>query len=143
MASSQKTTRPEWVMKEVLPDLVGIDGHEFRINYDVPQHITDRLLDLLYQDPGPRYEDIPDDLKAYEVPPRAESPTTFTIKATIGGHEFEISSEAPEHIHSVYEELKMREEEVAYEDIPDELKEYEVSRIASEPSIDQPGGTKG
>ncbi|KAI8960075.1 hypothetical protein F5Y11DRAFT_330992 [Daldinia sp. FL1419] len=53
-------------MIEVKPDTVCINGHLFRINYDVPQHITDRLYELAQQD-NIAYEDIPDDLKEYEI----------------------------------------------------------------------------
>lgn len=53
-------------MPDVLPDLVCIDGHYFRINQEgVPQAATD-ALDALYEKEA-KYEDIPEDLKAYEV----------------------------------------------------------------------------
>lgn len=51
----------------VKADIVSLDGHQFRVNYDVPQGITDRLYGLFWQDEEVKYEDIPEDLKAYEV----------------------------------------------------------------------------
>lgn len=49
----------------VLPNLMTIDGHYFRINYDVPEEITSRFLSLLDEDKT--YKDVPEVLKAYEV----------------------------------------------------------------------------
>lgn len=51
--------------QSALPNLMNIDGHYFRINYDVPKVITNRLLSLL--DGDKTYKDVPEDLKAYEV----------------------------------------------------------------------------
>ncbi|KAJ5624410.1 hypothetical protein N7510_000719 [Penicillium lagena] len=52
-------------MRSVAPDLLSIDGHVFRVNYDVPEEITLQLEELFYRDAG--YEEIPEDLKAYEI----------------------------------------------------------------------------
>ncbi|KAI0169547.1 hypothetical protein GGR52DRAFT_550489 [Hypoxylon sp. FL1284] len=69
MTSQQQPSRP---LREVKPDILSIDGHQFHINYGVPQHITDRLLGLLDEDERVRYEDIPDDLKEYEILPSSQ-----------------------------------------------------------------------
>lgn len=45
---------------------MGIAGHQFRINYGVPQDVTDQFNALFNQD-GVKYEDIPESLRAYEV----------------------------------------------------------------------------
>ncbi|KAI1799486.1 hypothetical protein F4811DRAFT_557756 [Daldinia bambusicola] len=70
-------------IKEVQPDRVCIDSHTFRINYDVPQEITNRFYELLDQD-DVKYEDIPDDLKVYEVhdPPEEETEQSGASGAT-------------------------------------------------------------
>ncbi|KAF4991471.1 hypothetical protein FGRMN_7782 [Fusarium graminum] len=47
-------------------DIISLDGHRFRVNYDVPQHITDQIEALFWGDTDVKYEDIPDELKAYE-----------------------------------------------------------------------------
>ncbi|KAG5752516.1 hypothetical protein H9Q69_003563 [Fusarium xylarioides] len=62
---AQRALEEHGPLKEVEPSIVGIDGHRFRINYGVPQEVTDRLNALFDQDEV-KYEDIPDDLKAYE-----------------------------------------------------------------------------
>ncbi|KAI1469823.1 uncharacterized protein F4812DRAFT_420483 [Daldinia caldariorum] len=54
-------------IKSALPDIICLDEHKFRIHYDVPQAITDRLYELFNRDDEVKYEDIPDDLKEYEV----------------------------------------------------------------------------
>lgn len=54
-------------LENVKPDVVCLDGHRFRINHGVPQHITDRLDALFWQDEEVKYEDIPEELKTYEV----------------------------------------------------------------------------
>lgn len=54
-------------LRSVKPDIVCLDGHQFRINYDVPQEVTDQLETLFMQDSEVKYDDIPDHLKAYEV----------------------------------------------------------------------------
>lgn len=56
----------EWTMPSVEPDIIGIAGHQFRINYGVPQEVTDQFNALFDQD-GVKYEDIPESLRAYEV----------------------------------------------------------------------------
>jgi hypothetical protein len=53
-------------MPSVEPDIMGIAGHQFRINYGVPQDVTDQFNALFNQD-GVKYEDIPESLRAYEV----------------------------------------------------------------------------
>ena len=40
-------------------------GHEFRINYDVPPHITKALYELF--DRGAEYEDVSEELRKYEI----------------------------------------------------------------------------
>jgi hypothetical protein len=47
------------------PQALGFDGHEFRINGDVPPHITKALYELL--DRGVKYEDVLEELRQYEV----------------------------------------------------------------------------
>ncbi|KAF5580782.1 hypothetical protein FPCIR_10490 [Fusarium pseudocircinatum] len=53
-------------LESVAPNIVCLDGHRFRVNYDVPQHITERLEALFWGDKEVRYEEIPEELKAYE-----------------------------------------------------------------------------
>ncbi|KAJ4130218.1 hypothetical protein NW768_007201 [Fusarium equiseti] len=53
-------------LESVAPDIICLDGHRFRVNYDVPQHITERLEALFWGDKEVKYEDIPEELKAYE-----------------------------------------------------------------------------
>lgn len=57
----------ELQIRSVKPDIVCLDGHQFRINYGVPQNVTDELEELFYQVPEVKYTDIPNHLKAYEV----------------------------------------------------------------------------
>ncbi|OTB18137.1 hypothetical protein K445DRAFT_243588 [Daldinia sp. EC12] len=66
MTSQLPNMKPDHIPQDVKPDIISIDSHRFRINYDVPPQITDRLYDLFERD-DIKYEDIPDDLKAYEV----------------------------------------------------------------------------
>ena len=40
-------------------------SHEFRINYDVPPHITKALYALF--DRGAKYEDVSEELRKYEM----------------------------------------------------------------------------
>lgn len=47
-------------------DIICLDGHRFHVNYDVPQHITDQIQALFWGDEEVKYEDIPEELKAYE-----------------------------------------------------------------------------
>ncbi|GIJ88737.1 hypothetical protein Asppvi_007664 [Aspergillus pseudoviridinutans] len=49
----------------VAPDALCIDGHLFRINYDVPAEITEQMWELYDRDA--KYEEIPEHLKAYET----------------------------------------------------------------------------
>ena len=49
------------------PDIVCLDGHQFRINYGVPKEVTEQLEALFIQEPEVKYDSIPDHLKAYEV----------------------------------------------------------------------------
>ncbi|KAJ5833728.1 hypothetical protein N7474_002039 [Penicillium riverlandense] len=48
-------------------NLLSIDGHEFRVNYDVPKEIPEELEELFDRDA--KYEEIPEHLKAYETEP--------------------------------------------------------------------------
>ncbi|GAB1199564.1 hypothetical protein APSETT444_008914 [Aspergillus pseudonomiae] len=52
-------------MPSVAPDALCLDGHLFRINYDVPEEITQQLEELYDRDA--KYEEIPEHLKAYET----------------------------------------------------------------------------
>jgi hypothetical protein len=52
-------------MPSVAPDALCLDGHLFRINYDVPDEITLQLEELYDRDA--KYEEIPEHLKAYET----------------------------------------------------------------------------
>lgn len=54
-------------LESVPCDIICLDGHRFHVNYDVPQHITDQVEALFWGDKEVRYEDIPEELKAYEV----------------------------------------------------------------------------
>ncbi|KAF5702381.1 hypothetical protein FGLOB1_9634 [Fusarium globosum] len=63
---AQRALEEHGPLKEVEPNIVSIDGHRFRINYGVRQEVTDRLNELFDRDEV-KYEDIPDDLKEYEV----------------------------------------------------------------------------
>lgn len=49
------------------PDIVCLDGHQFRINYGVPKEVIEQLEALFIQEPEVKYGSIPDHLKAYEV----------------------------------------------------------------------------
>lgn len=53
------------VIGSVDPDLTSIDGHLFKINYDVPQEVTEALYELNFQEA--KYEDIPREFLKYEV----------------------------------------------------------------------------
>jgi hypothetical protein len=53
-------------LESVPCDIICLDGHRFHVNYDVPQHITDQIEALFWGDKEVRYEDIPEELKAYE-----------------------------------------------------------------------------
>ncbi|KAM0186594.1 hypothetical protein ACHAPI_011618 [Fusarium lateritium] len=53
-------------LESVPVDIISLDGHRFHVNYDVPQHITDQIEALFWGDKEVKYEDIPDELKAYE-----------------------------------------------------------------------------
>ncbi len=48
----------------VLPQILGIDGHRFRVNYDVPELPTLALYELWNREA--KYEDIPKELLQYE-----------------------------------------------------------------------------
>ncbi|KAI6082978.1 hypothetical protein F4821DRAFT_263441 [Hypoxylon rubiginosum] len=50
----------------VEPDRVAFEGHEFKWDSSVPADAKQRLTDLYQRDAG--YDDIPADLKKYEVP---------------------------------------------------------------------------
>ncbi|KAF5543328.1 hypothetical protein FMEXI_7108 [Fusarium mexicanum] len=63
---AQRALEEHGPLKDVEPGIVCIDGHRFYINYGVPQEVAKRLYALFDQD-DVKYEDIPDDLKAYEV----------------------------------------------------------------------------
>ncbi|RGP80788.1 hypothetical protein FLONG3_1129 [Fusarium longipes] len=63
---AQSALEERETLDEVEPGVIGIAGHRFRINYGVPQEVTD-ALNALYDQDEVKYEDIPDDLKAYEV----------------------------------------------------------------------------
>lgn len=49
-------------LRSVKPDIVCLDGHQFRINYDVPQNVTDELEELFDQVPEVKYKNIPNHL---------------------------------------------------------------------------------
>ncbi|OJJ43633.1 hypothetical protein ASPZODRAFT_136084 [Penicilliopsis zonata CBS 506.65] len=51
--------------EQVLPDKVIFDGHVFNINYHVPSNVTEALEYLA--DGDARYDDVPEDLKQFEV----------------------------------------------------------------------------
>lgn len=54
-------------LRSVKPDILCLDGHQFHINYDIPQDVTDELMELFFRTPEITYEEIPNHLKAYEV----------------------------------------------------------------------------
>ncbi|KAI1646823.1 uncharacterized protein F4817DRAFT_339548 [Daldinia loculata] len=128
MASQLRIVSPDRVLKEVEPDIISIDNHRFRINYDVPQEITNRFYRLAEQD-DLKYEDIPHELKEYELhnpPEEEEIEASNGTLIDIAGREFYVGPDAPQHILSLLDQLLQRSEEIAYEDIPNELKDYEV-----------------
>ncbi|GFF74815.1 hypothetical protein CNMCM6936_001767 [Aspergillus lentulus] len=63
--NSSQTDDENWTIPSVAPDAMCLDGHVFRINYDVPEEIT-RQLNALY-DRDAKYEEIPEHLRAYEI----------------------------------------------------------------------------
>ncbi|KAJ5199158.1 hypothetical protein N7491_000282 [Penicillium cf. griseofulvum] len=54
-------------LRSLKPDIVCLDSHQFRINYSIPQDVTDELEKLFDRVPEIKYEEIPNHLKAYEV----------------------------------------------------------------------------
>ncbi|KAJ5507305.1 hypothetical protein N7527_009448 [Penicillium freii] len=54
-------------LRSVKPDIICLDGHQFHINYNIPQDVTDELMELFGRVPQITYEEIPNHLKAYEV----------------------------------------------------------------------------
>ncbi|KAI0135800.1 hypothetical protein F4814DRAFT_402586 [Daldinia grandis] len=128
MASQLPIASPDHALKEVVPDIISIDNHRFRINYDVPRDITDRFYRLAEQE-NLKYEDIPHELKEYELrdPPKEEEiGASNGALIDVAGREFYVGPDAPQHILSLLDQLLQRSEEITYEDIPDELKAYEV-----------------
>ncbi|SPJ91043.1 uncharacterized protein FTOL_13445 [Fusarium torulosum] len=53
-------------LESVPCDIICLDGHRFHVNYNVPQYITDQIEALFWGDNEVIYEDIPEELKAYE-----------------------------------------------------------------------------
>ncbi|KAF7593351.1 hypothetical protein BBP40_011641 [Aspergillus hancockii] len=49
----------------VAPDAMGLDGHIFRIKYDVPEEKPQQLEELYDRDA--KYEEISEHVKAYEI----------------------------------------------------------------------------
>jgi hypothetical protein len=49
----------------VAPNIARIDGHAFKINYEVPQNVTDEFYSLILA--GAKYKDVPQHLLAYEA----------------------------------------------------------------------------
>jgi hypothetical protein len=52
-------------MKSVKPDMMSFDNHHFKINYDVPEEVTEGLLDLMHR--NAKYEEVPKEYLKYEV----------------------------------------------------------------------------
>ncbi|KAI2623077.1 hypothetical protein GGR54DRAFT_35459 [Hypoxylon sp. NC1633] len=106
VGSQQETSISKDPAKEVKPDILGIDGHPFRINYDVPQHITDSFYALL--DSDVKYEDISPELKAYEVHETAGEEQADTSEgprpasAIFDGHVFRVGLDAPQQIFNLF-----------------------------------------
>ncbi|EAW17057.1 uncharacterized protein NFIA_004130 [Aspergillus fischeri NRRL 181] len=60
-----QTGNEAWTIPSVAPDLLCMDDHLFRINYDVPEKITRQLYELYDRDA--KYEEIPEYQRAYEI----------------------------------------------------------------------------
>jgi hypothetical protein len=52
-------------VKSVKPDMMSFDDHHFKINYDVPEEVTEGLLDLMHR--NAKYEEVPKEYLKYEV----------------------------------------------------------------------------
>jgi hypothetical protein len=52
-------------MKSVKPGMMSFDDHHFKINYDVPEEVTEELLDLMHR--NAKYEEVPKEYLKYEV----------------------------------------------------------------------------
>jgi hypothetical protein len=52
-------------MRTAKPDLMSFNGHYFKINYDVPEEVTEGLLDLMEREA--KYEEVPREYLKYEV----------------------------------------------------------------------------
>jgi hypothetical protein len=61
-------------MKSVKPNMMSFDDHHFKINYDVPDEVTEGLLDLMHR--NAKYEEVPKEYLKYEVeePERPDMP---------------------------------------------------------------------
>ncbi|KAF3056559.1 hypothetical protein GL218_06505 [Daldinia childiae] len=129
MASQLPILKPDRALKEVEPDIISIDNHRFRINYDVPQEITNHFYRLAEKD-NLKYDEIPPELKEYELhnpPGEEEMEASNGTFIDIAGREFYVGPDAPQHIFNLLDQLLQRGEQISYDDIPNELKEYEVS----------------
>jgi len=51
-------------IKSVKPDMMSLDGHHFKINYDVPEEVTEGLFDLMQR--NAKYEEVPNEYLKYE-----------------------------------------------------------------------------
>jgi hypothetical protein len=60
-------------MKSFKPDMMSFDDHHFKINYDVPEEVTEGLLDLMHR--NAKYEEVPKEYLKYEVE-KLEEPDT-------------------------------------------------------------------
>jgi hypothetical protein len=52
-------------MKSFKPNMMSFDDHHFKINYDVPEEVTEGLLDLMHR--NAKYEEVPKEYLKYEV----------------------------------------------------------------------------
>jgi hypothetical protein len=98
--------------------IMSIAGHYFRINYDVPQDVTNRLFDLFLARGRYReatYADIPEDLKAYEV-------------VLICGRLFRYNGDVREDIRERLEKYSLQSEAhgFRFEDVPEDLMAYRL-----------------
>ncbi|KAJ6164900.1 hypothetical protein N7470_003572 [Penicillium chermesinum] len=55
----------------VKPDVVGIDGRAFRVNYGVPEHVTNEIY-AVFEDMSLGYKNFPADVMEFEILPMSD-----------------------------------------------------------------------
>ena len=83
-------SHPHKTQHAAVPSHIGLDGHKFRINYDVPPEITKAFWEL-YNRRDVKYEDVSEELRKYEVPydTDLDLPTTYVGEYISGEDESE------------------------------------------------------